>query len=58
MWPSSVFGTRTAVDEQRRADARAEGQDEDRPELADAGPEAHLGDPGGIGVVDDATSRR
>ena len=52
-WPSSVFGHQHAVDEQPRADAGAERQHEHDARHALAGAEAHLGEPGGVGVVDD-----
>jgi len=49
-----------AVDEQRRADSRAERDEDHEPGAAAAGAESHLGVARGIGVVDDrhTTSRR
>ena len=46
-----------AVDEHARADAGPEGQEDDDARLVLAHPEAHLGDPRRVGVVDDRDRR-
>ena len=51
--PNSVLGTSTPSYEDAGPDARAEGQEDDRARLLATDAEAHLGDPGGVGVVDD-----
>jgi hypothetical protein len=45
-------GHEAPVDVDRGTDAGAQGQQDHGPHLADTGTEAHLGGPGGVGVVD------
>jgi hypothetical protein len=57
MWPSSVLGHEFAVDEERAADAGAQGQQDDDAATSLSGTETHLCQPGGVGVVEDDTWR-
>ena len=54
-WPSSEFGTSTPSWTSARADAGAERGDDDQPALAACRAVPHLGEPGGVGVVDHVT---
>ncbi len=51
--PELGVGEQLAVDEQRRADAGAEGQHDDRALHAAARAQAHLGEAGRIGIVEE-----